>query len=115
MAKYAGLEGYLMAKAHAVRHRGLERDCYDLAFVLIYNRAGGPRQAAELLQRGRFAGDIANSRSVWNEIEVRFTDTAAFGPMSYAAQALLVDPDADGAELRQSAVSAIAEFIAAPS
>jgi hypothetical protein len=42
MAKYAGLEGYLMAKACAVRHRGLDRDFYDLVFVLLYNRAGGP-------------------------------------------------------------------------
>jgi len=113
MAKYAGLEGYLMAKAHAVRHRGLDRDCYDLAFVLIYNRAGGPGQAAELLRSGQFAEDVASARTVWNEIQVRYADAGAFGPQSYAKQALLVDPEADSAELRQSAVSAVAEFLAA--
>lgn len=112
MAKYAGLEGYLMAKAHAVRHRGLDRDCYDLAFVLIYNRAGGPAQAAELLRGGQFAKDVASARALWHEIEARFAETDAFGPQSYAKQALLVDPEADSAELRQSAVSAVAEFIA---
>jgi hypothetical protein len=110
-AKYAGLEGYLMAKAQAVRHRGLDRDCYDLVFVLIYNRAGGPGQAAELLRGGRFAEDVAGAGTVWREIEARFAEPSAFGPQSYATQALLVDPAADSAELRQSAVSAVAEFI----
>lgn len=103
-AKFAGLEGYLMAKAFAVRHRGLDRDCYDLAFVLIYNRAGGPAQAAELLRGGEFAADVKHARAVWHEIEERFADTSAFGPRSYAEQALLVDPDADSAGLRQNAV-----------
>ncbi len=110
--RYAGLEGYLMAKAHAVRHRGLDRDCYDLAFVLIYNRAGGPGQAAELLRTGQFAADVRNARVVWREIEARFAAVSAFGPQSYAEQALLVEPGADMADLRQDAVGAVAEFIA---
>lgn len=76
-AKYAGLEGYLMAKAHAVRHRGLDRDCYDLVFVLIYNRAGGPGQAAELLRSGSFAEDVASARTVWHEIEARFAEPSS--------------------------------------
>lgn len=112
MAKYAGLEGYLMAKSHAVRHRGLDRDCYDLVFVLIYNRAGGPRQVAELLRSGQFAEDVTNARVVWREIEARFADVGSFGSQSYAEQALRVHPEADGAELRQDAVGAVAEFIA---
>lgn len=111
-AKYAGLEGYLLAKAHAVRQRGLDRDCYDLVFVLIYNRAGGPGQAAERLRSGQFAADVTNARAVWREIEARFADASAFGPQSYAEQALLVEPEGDIAELRQDAVGAVAEFIA---
>lgn len=111
-AKYAGLEGYLLAKANAVRHRGLDRDCYDLVFVLIYNRAGGPGQAAERLRSGQFAADVRNARAVWREIEARFAETGAFGPQSYAEQALLVEPEGDIAELRQDAVGAVAEFIA---
>ena len=111
LVRYAGLEGYLMAKAHAVRHRGLDRDCYDLVFVLIYNRAGGPTAVAEGLRSGQFAADVRNARPVWREIEARFADTSAFGPQSYAQQALLVEPEADIAGLRQNAVGAIAEFI----
>jgi len=112
MVKYAGLEGYLMAKAHAVRHRGLDRDCYDLVFVLIYNRAGGPGQAAELLRSGRFAADVRRARAVWREIEARFAGASAFGPQSYAEQARLIEPEAHSSELRQNAVGAVAEFVA---
>ena len=112
-ARYAGLEGYLMAKAHAVRHRGLDRDCYDLVFVLIYNRAGGPAQVGGLLRSGLFAADVLNSRAMWREIEARFAVATAFGPESYAAQALLVEPEAGVAELRENAVGAVAEFVAA--
>jgi hypothetical protein len=81
-------------------------------FVLIYNRAGGPGQAADLLRSGQFAADVRNARAVWREIEARFAETGAFGPQSYAEQALLVEPEGDIAELRQDAVGAVAEFIA---
>jgi hypothetical protein len=111
MAKYAALEGYLMAKAYAVRHRGLDRDSYDLVFVLLYNRAGGPTQAAELLRDGKFAADVNAARSVFREVEARFGSANDFGPTSYANQASQVDPEADGAQLRQDAVAAVAEFI----
>jgi hypothetical protein len=111
MAKYAGLEGYLMAKAYAVRHRGLDRDSYDLVFVLLYNRAGGPAQAAELLRDGKFAADVNATRSVFREVEARFGNGNDFGPTSYANQALQVDPEADGAQLRQDAVAVVAEFV----
>jgi len=110
--RYAGLEGYLMAKAHAVRHRGFDRDCCDLAFVLIYNRAGGPGQAAELLRMGQFAAEVRSARPVWREIGARFAAVSAFGPQSFAAQSLLVEPWADIADLRQNAVGAVAEFVA---
>jgi hypothetical protein len=113
IAKYAGLEGYLMAKAYSVRERGLDRDYYDLVFVLLYNRAGGPAQAAALLREGKFSDDVNAARSTVREIAARFEDANGFGPESYAAQALGVDPGADGAQLRQDAVGAVAEFIAA--
>jgi hypothetical protein len=111
MAKYAGLEGYLMAKAYAVRHRGLDRDYYDLVFVLLYNRAGGPVEAARRLRAGKFAADVTAARSIFREIEARFASASDFGPTSYAHQALQVDPEADAARLRQDAVAVVAEFV----
>lgn len=44
--RFAGLGGYALAKAAAAHHRGEPRDFYDLAYVLIYNAAGGPDAVA---------------------------------------------------------------------
>lgn len=112
-ARFAGLEGYLLAKSYATRHRGEEKDYYDLVHVLLYNRAGGPEQAGKLLAEGQFADDVKAARSVFREIDGRFATAPAFGPQSYARQAHRVEPEADAAQLAQDAVSAIAEFIAA--
>ncbi len=111
-ARFAALEGYLMAKSYAVRHRGEEKDYYDLVHVLLYNRAGGAEQAGQLLAGGQFAEDVKAGRSIFREIEARFGDASAFGPQSYAGQALQVEPEADPAQLAQDAVGAVAEFIA---
>jgi hypothetical protein len=108
----AGVEGYLMAKSYAARYRGADKDYYDLVHVLLYNRAGGPAEAAALLAGGAFAEDVRAARSVFREIEARFASTSAFGPYSYATQALRVQPEADQAQLAQDAVGAVADFIA---
>ena len=112
-ARFAGLEGYLMAKSYAVRSRGADKDYYDIVHVLLYNRAGGPEQAGRLLAGGKFAEDVKTARSIFREIEARFTHASAFGPQSYVQQALRVQPEADAAQLAQDAVSAIADFTAA--
>ncbi len=43
--RFASLGGYLMAKSTAFMSRGLRKDGYDLAFVMMY-APGGPRAAA---------------------------------------------------------------------
>ena len=78
--RFAGLGGYVLAKAAAVHHRGEGRDFYDLAFVLIYNTAGGPAAAA----RAAFAALPASA----------LTDHA--GTLTGALRALAA-PDGDGA------------------
>jgi hypothetical protein len=113
-ARFAGLEGYLMAKSHAVRHRGEEKDCYDLVHVLLYNRVGGPEQAGTLLAQGRFADDVQASRSIFREIEARFVGTADFGPKRYTlGKRSASNPNQTKHNSRKDAVGAIAEFIAA--
>jgi hypothetical protein len=42
----ASLGGYVVAKASAITHRGLDKDLYDLAYIVIHNDAGGPQEAA---------------------------------------------------------------------
>ncbi|MGH2971559.1 MAG: hypothetical protein ACRDLE_05420 [Gaiellaceae bacterium] len=113
LARFAGLEGYLLAKSYAARHRGAEKDYYDLVHVLLYNRAGGPGQAGAQLASGQFADDVSAARNLFAEIEARFGAPSDYAAQSYANQALRVNPEADPAQLAQDAVGAIAEFIAA--
>jgi hypothetical protein len=108
---FAGLEGYLLAKAHAARQRGQDKDYYDLAYVLLHNHAGGPAQAAERLRAGVFASEIAGLRSLWVELGARFHDSRSVGAEAYARQAVLVDPFASEAALRNDAFAAVAQFV----
>ena len=109
---FAGLSGYLMAKLVAVRERGKEKDYYDLTYVLLHNKAGGPREVGEQLRDGQFGGDVRARRSLFRELGARFAGPQNVGPSGYAAQALQIDPDDEAAILRQDAVGAMAEFIA---
>jgi hypothetical protein len=108
---FAGLSGYLMAKLVAARERGKEKDYYDLTYVLLNNRAGGPRQAGEQLVGGQFADDVRARLSLFREMKARFSTSQDTGPNGYASQTLQIDPEADVAILREDAVSAIAELI----
>jgi hypothetical protein len=108
---FAGLSGYLMAKLVAARERGNDKDYYDLAYVLLNNRAGGPREAGEQLAGGQFADDIRARLSLFREIKARFSTAQDTGPRGYAAQTLQIEPEAAASVLREDAVSAMADFI----
>lgn len=112
-ARFAELEGYLLAKAFSMTERSVEKDYYDFVYVLVYNRRGGPSGAAGALNRGKFAPRLSSLRRVFREIAARFEAPDALGPRSYALQARLGDPGADEARLRNDAVSAVKEFIEA--
>lgn len=108
---FAGLSGYLLAKMFAARERGKEKDYYDLTYVLLHNKAGGPRQAGEQLRSGQFADDLRHLTSLLQEIAARFAGMNDVGPNGYAAQTLQIQPDEDAAVLRQDAVAVIREFL----
>lgn len=110
-ARFAGLEGYLLSKCVAARTRGAEKDYYDLAYVLIHNRAGGPQQAARQLLEGKLAAAIPGLQSTLREVAARFNSPSDFAPECYASQMRLVDPALDEATLRADAVVAVAEFL----
>ncbi|HUU00372.1 MAG TPA: hypothetical protein VM425_02925 [Myxococcota bacterium] len=112
-ARFAGLCGYLLAKATAVRERGEEKDYYDFAYVLIYNRLGGPANAAQALQKSRFGDRLESVRlaTVWGEIADRYGAPDRFGPAGYAAQSLQVDPASNDSLKRRDAVAAVREFL----
>ena len=109
--RVAGLCGYLLAKSTAIRERGAEKDYYDFAYILIFNRLGGPAQAASELKDGKLKHRIQPMKTVWLEVSDRFGAPERVGPKAYAVQALLVDPAEDEFRLRQDAVSAVGEFI----
>jgi len=111
--RIAGLGGYLLAKATALRNRSKDKDYYDFAYVLLYNREGGPAQAAKFLRQGRLASRLASLNTLWREILDRFADPGRDGAMAYARQAKLAHPDSDVVVLRQDAVAAVTDFIEA--
>jgi hypothetical protein len=110
-ARFARLGGYLLSKCSAARTRGAEKDFYDLAYVLLHNRAGGPREAADGLATSSLRDAVVAMRSTLLEVGERFRVPNAVGPVSYATQARLLDPEFDEAELRADAVAAVAEFM----
>lgn len=109
--RFAGLEGYLMSKVHVAKDRGLEKDYYDLVYTLLYNRLGGPTQAAAALASGPFASRIDPQASAWRELAARFEGPNDVGPRGYAEGALRADPTVDEAPSRQDAVGAVQEFL----
>ena len=110
--RFAGLDGYLLSKCVAVRTRAAAKDYYDLAYVLLHNRAGGPEQAARSLLDGKLAGELPALRTTFIEIVERYAKPTDIGPHSYAEQALEVEPDADEHILRADAVDAVQRFLA---
>ncbi|MDQ3379959.1 MAG: hypothetical protein M3546_06510 [Actinomycetota bacterium] len=109
---FAGLSGYLMAKLVAARERGKEKDYYDLTYVLLHNKAGGPHEVGQRLRDGQFGDDVRARVPLFREIAARYSGPRDVGPSGYVAQTLQIDPDAEAAILRQDAVGAMAEFIA---
>ncbi len=107
--RFASLGGYVLAKAAAVVGRGLDKDLYDLAFVLIHNRAGGPAQAAEAafgaLPDPAFTNHAGNLRAALD----LFVDPGARGSRVYAAQRVLDGETTTEDVLRQDAVGAAVE------
>ena len=100
----AGLAGFLLAKAAAAHSRRKPKDWYDIAFVLLHNNAGGPHQAAALVQE-RFGADLVGStRSALDDLRLNFEDPHAQGPQAYASQMILDHPELDFSILLADAV-----------
>ena len=112
-ARFAGLEGYLLSKCVAVRTRAASKDYYDLVYVLLHNRAGGPEQAAGRLLDGGLADALGALRTTFLEVKARYVKTTDSGPLGYAEQALDVEPEADPVLLRADAVDVVQRFLEA--
>jgi len=111
-ARFAQLSGYLLSKIVAARTRGAEKDFYDLAYVLLHNRAGGPAEAARTVNASVLRDALPELMSTFLEIAQRYRMPNAVGPSGFAAESLKVMPEANEAELRADAVAAVGEFLA---
>ena len=111
-ARFAQLSGYLLSKLVATRNRGADKDFYDLAYVLLHNRAGGPTQAATVLSASALRGALPGLRSTFLEIAQRYRTPNALGPTGFAVESLKIAPEANEAQLRADAVAAVGEFLA---
>ncbi len=109
--RVAGLQGYLLAKAHAILERAESKDYYDFAYVLIHNNLGGPTAVAQALSTGKFASTVMRVSRLWDEIAARYATAASSGANAFASQSVQADPSATAAQLRQDAVAAMAQFI----
>ncbi len=111
--RFAGLCGYLLAKAIALKERGEEKDYYDFVYVLIYNQLGGPAQAAKALRKGKFNDRLFSLKfsRVWQEIAERFATPDCVGCVGYAAQSVQADPMTNDSQKREDAKAAIREFL----
>lgn len=105
-----GLAGFLLAKIAAARARRAPKDWYDIAFVLLHNKAGGPLAAAEAV-RQLFGGELAGPiRTAFGDLLANFAVPDAQGARAYARQMLLDHPGLDSGTLAADAVVAIDEF-----
>ena len=110
-ARFARLGGYLLSKCVAARTRAADKDFYDLAYVLLHNRAGGPADAAAKIVTSSLRDAVPALRSTLIEIGERFRGPNAIGPAHFAEQSRLAEPEAIEAELRADAVAAVGEFL----
>jgi hypothetical protein len=86
----------------------LEKDWYDIAYVLLHNDDGGPAVAARRVV-DRFGAELVGSTDTsLSELAANFADVDAQGSIAYAATMLGMHPELDFDVLANDAVSAVA-------
>jgi len=109
--RVATLPAYLLAKTHAAYERRLEKDWYDISYVLLHNDEGGPRAAA-----GRvcdvFGSSLAGqTATALRELAANFADGDAQGTRAYAQTMQGLHPDLDADVLANDAVAGVVKFM----
>jgi len=111
--RVATLPGYLLAKVHAAYGRGLQKDWYDIAYVLLHNDDGGPAAAARRVVQ-QFGDDlVGQTATALGELSANFVDARAQGSLAYASTMSGLHSELDTDVLANDAVAAVDAFIAA--
>lgn len=106
----AGLAGFLLTKIAAVYSRRKDKDWYDIAFVLLHNDAGGPTDAARLIQRQFTDRDLVMIRSALDDLQCNFAGLEAQGTQAYVQQMQFNYFGLDPKTLAADAILAVREF-----
>lgn len=110
--RVAGLLAYVVLKILAFQDRHHNKDAYDLVYTLLNYPQGGPSAAG----RAAATSPVREEQRVTDALRVlaeRFTSADHDGPTAYAAFLAETD-DIDGdARLRNEAIAAVGQFLAA--
>jgi hypothetical protein len=105
------LPAYLLAKTHAAYGRRLQKDFYDVAYVVLHNDAGGPGPAAARV-RQVFARDLVGQTwTALTELAANFSDASAQGSLAYAMTMQALHPDLDADVLANDVITGISTFV----
>ena len=105
------LPAYLLAKSHAAYGRSLEKDWYDIAYVVLHNDHGGPADAGEQVRAVFEADLVGQTLTALGELSANFSDGDAQGSAAYARTMRRLHPDLDLDILANDAVAGIAAFL----
>lgn len=109
--RVATLPAYLLAKTHTAPGRGLPKDWYDIAYVLLHNDAGGPVAAGRRV-RDQFGDDLVGATvTALSELSANFADERAQGSLTFASTTLRIHPELDRDVLVNDEVAAVAAFM----
>jgi len=109
--RVATLPAYLLAKIHAAYGRGLTKDWYDIAYVLLHNDEGGPVAAAHRIRECFGDALVGSTVTALGELSANFADAAAQGSAAFVETMVAIHSDLDGDVLANDAVAAVAAFI----
>ena len=105
------LPAYLLAKSHAAYGRGLVKDWYDIAYVVLHNDEGGPAAAAERV-RAVFAPDlVGQTETALGELGANFAKADSQGCAAYARTMNRLHPELDVDVLANDALAGVGAFL----
>lgn len=93
--RVATLHAYLLAKTHAAHGRGLPKDWYDIAYVLLHNDDGGPVGAGRRMRDQFGDGLVGATVTALSELSANFADETAQGSLAFASTTLRIHPELD--------------------
>lgn len=109
-ARFAGLAGYLLTKCVSALVRRAPKDFYDLAYVLLYNKHGGPSAAVAAALAPAMHHHVAGLAASLREVRERFRAIDSPGTQAFVELHELASPGGDRSQLAQDAIAAVDTF-----